>query len=243
MKINILGSGINNVNMNEAVNKIEKFIADGSPHHIITANAEIIYTADQEKKLQKIINAADMVTPDGIGVIWAAKEQGEPLKERVAGIDLMEKLAETAARKGWRLFLYGAAPGIADEAAEKLKKKYPELEIAGKSHGYREEKETDDLLKEINNSKPDILFVALGAPAQEYWISKHMQKLQVPVCIGVGGSFDVISGRTKRAPLWVQKLKVEWAYRILKDPKRYKRAFALPKFALKVLFSTKNKKN
>jgi N-acetylglucosaminyldiphosphoundecaprenol N-acetyl-beta-D-mannosaminyltransferase len=239
MKIDIFGSGIDNVNMDEAVKKIENFIEEVGSHHVITANAEIIYRASIDEKLQKIINAAHLVTPDGIGVIWAAKKRGQPLKERVTGIDLLEKLAETAARKGWRIFLYGAAPGVADEAAANLKKRYSKLIIAGTSHGYHKENETNDLIAEIKTSKPDILFVALGAPGQEYWISKHMQEIQVPVSIGVGGSFDVISGRTKRAPLLVQKLKIEWAYRIIKDPKRYKRAFALPKFVFKVLSDKK----
>lgn len=235
MKVDILGCGVDMVDMAGALEKVETFINAGTPHHIITLNAEIIYRAQNEPKLKKVINSAHLVTPDGAGVVWASRRLGKPLRERVTGIDLTTELAGKASQKGWKLFLYGAAPGVADEAALNLKKKYPGLRIAGTSHGYRKPEEMPDLIAEIKKAKPHILLVALGAPRQEYWIREHLQEIGVPVCMGVGGSFDVLAGRVERAPVWAQKAGLEWAYRLVKQPSRFKRMLALPKFALKVI--------
>ncbi len=234
MKVDILGCNVDRIDMDGALQKIDEFIKSDKPHHIITLNAEIIYKAQSDPKLKSIINQAHLVTPDGAGVVWAAKYLKAPVPERVTGIDLTLKLAEIGAKKGYKFYFYGAAPGVAEEAAKNLQEKHKGLNIVGTCHGYIKSHEREKLLKDIQEKQPDILLVALGAPNQEFWIRDHLKKLQVPVCIGVGGSFDVISGRINRAPEFFQKAGLEWLYRLLKQPSRIGRMMALPKFAIQV---------
>lgn len=230
----ILGNRVDSLTLAGAVARVGDFIASGSPHHIVTMNAEIAYLAYREPRLQEVINRAHLVTADGSGIVWAARTLGSPLPERVTGIDLLQALAAEGARRGWRFFLYGAAPGVAAAAAERLRQEHPGLVIAGTSHGYLGPDAIPILKEEIKAARPQILLVGLGAPKQEYWIAAHLQELQVPVAMGVGGSFDVLAGRVKRAPAWVQRLNLEWLYRVIKEPKRVKRALALPKFMMAV---------
>ncbi|KKM10759.1 N-acetylmannosaminyltransferase [Clostridiales bacterium PH28_bin88] len=234
-KVSVLGTLVDPVDMQGTLEKVEEYIKEGTPHHIITLNAEIIYRAQHEPALKDIINSAHLVTPDGAGVVWAAGKLGTPVPERVTGIDLVQAILPTAAIKGWRIFLYGAAPGVAEEAARKMVEEYPGIQIAGTSHGYLDAQGQKGLLSSIQKTKPDILLVALGAPKQEYWIREHMDQLKVPVLIGIGGTLDVLAGKAKRAPEAFQRLKLEWLYRLLKEPRRAGRMLALPKFALLVL--------
>ncbi|MEW6662558.1 MAG: WecB/TagA/CpsF family glycosyltransferase [Bacillota bacterium] len=234
-KVSILGVRVDAVTMPETLNIIEGFIQEGKPRHVITLNAEIIHRAWQEPSLKEIIDQAHLVTPDGSGVVWAAKKLGTPVPERVTGIDLVQALLPLAAQKGWSLYFYGGKPGVAEEAARRLKEQHPGLIIAGTSHGYLSEQDKHHLLVDIKAKKPHILLVALGAPRQEHWIRQHLAGLNVPVSIGVGGTLDVLSGRVKRAPAAFQKLKMEWLYRLLKEPWRARRMLALPKFTLAVL--------
>lgn len=242
MRVEILGTLVDKITMEDALAKVEAFIREEKPRHIITLNAEIIYRAQTEARLKKVINQADLVTPDGAGVVWASHKLGDPLPERVTGIDLMLKIAEQASQKGWKLYLYGAAPGVAKQAARNLEKNFTGIKIVGTKHGFLSSKEMDEMIAHIKAQKPQVLFVALGAPRQEYWIREHLEELQVPVCMGVGGSFDVISGKVKRAPKIFQDLHLEWFYRLLKEPKRFKRMLALPKFVLKIMQETRKKK-
>ena len=235
MSTTILGAAIHGVTMEEAVNRIKEFIAAGSPHQVITLNAEILYRATREPALMELIRRADLVTPDGAGILWAARKLGKPLPERVTGIDLMLAIAKEAPAHGWRLFLYGGAPGGAEKAAHNLRQAHPGIDIAGTAHGYLSPEEQEELKEQIRQARPHILLVALGAPKQEYWIRDNLPALGVPVAIGVGGSFDVISGNVKRAPVWMQKAHLEWLYRLIKEPRRYKRMLALPKFMAVVL--------
>ena len=235
MSTTILGAAIHGVTMEEAVNRIKEFIAAGSPHQVITLNAEILYRATREPALMELIRRADLVTPDGAGILWAARKLGKPLPERVTGIDLMLAIAKEAPAHGWRLFLYGGAPGVAEKAAANLRQAHPGINIAGTAHGYIPPEKQEELKEQIRQARPHILLVALGAPKQEYWIRDNLPALGVPVAIGVGGSFDVISGNVKRAPVWMQKAHLEWLYRLLKEPRRYKRMLALPKFMAVVL--------
>ena len=233
-KVNILGCNVDRIDMSDTLQKIEGFISSGKPHHIITLNAEIIYRAQNDLRLKEIINKADLVTPDGSGVVWASKYLNAPVPERVTGIDLTQNLAELAQKKGWSFYLYGGAPTIAEAAAQNLQKKHSGLKIAGTCHGYISEAEQQDLIEDIKKKKPDILLVALGAPRQEFWIEEHKESLQTSVCIGVGGSFDVIAGKVKRAPVFFQKAGLEWLYRFIKEPHRIGRMMALPKFTILV---------
>lgn len=236
MHIKLLGAPIDALNMKETVSKIEGFLQkDGKPHFIITLNPEYLYRAQDNKELMQLIHEADLVTPDGTGIVWAAKTAGTPVPERVTGIDLMLNLIPKAAKEGWRVYLLGAAPGVAEEAAENLKKQHPALIIAGTQDGYFKPYEEDNIIKEIAAAKPHLLFVALGMPRQEQWIHKYKDQLGASVTMGVGGSFDVIAGRVERVSPWLQKLNLEWLGRLIKEPQRWKRQLVLPKFAWLVM--------
>ncbi len=190
-----------------------------------------------------MINSADLVTPDGSGIVWAARYLGEPVPERVTGIDLMREICKQAHYNGWKIFLLGGAPGVAAEAAEQLQIEYPNIKIVGTHHGYFPEDEERNVMELIKSAGPDIIFVALGAPRQEFWIKSHQENLPVKVAVGVGGSFDVVSGRVKRAPQWMQRLRLEWLARLIKEPWRAKRMLALPKFVLLVMKSKSLQEN
>ncbi|MCR6545413.1 WecB/TagA/CpsF family glycosyltransferase [Dehalobacterium formicoaceticum] len=235
--LKILGVRVDKVDMLEALCLVDSYIQEGSFHHVITLNAEIIYQAQSNEELKDLINGADLVTPDGSGIVWAAGYLGEPVAERVTGIDLMLEICKQAHHNGWRIFLLGGAPGVAEEAAQALKKDQPNINIVGTHHGYFQQREEEAMLAQIRKAEPDLIFVALGAPRQEFWIRAHREQLPVKIAIGVGGSFDVVSGRVKRAPLWMQKMKLEWLARLLKEPWRFKRMLSLPKFVLMVIKS------
>lgn len=239
-RLNILGVGIDCIDSEEALTQIENFIANGNPHQVVTANAEIIYQASRNEKMRNVINQAQMVTADGSGVVWASKQLGRPLRQRVTGIDLVNSICEQSARKGWKLYILGSAPGVAATAAVNIRQKFPGCNIVGTHHGYFNAKEEKQIVAELLQLQPDVLFVALGAPKQEYWIAEHMAQLQIPVSMGIGGSMDVLSGNVKRAPRWMQKMSLEWLYRLLIQPTRFKRVLALPKFMLAVKKQAKN---
>jgi N-acetylglucosaminyldiphosphoundecaprenol N-acetyl-beta-D-mannosaminyltransferase len=232
---NILGAQVDIVNNQVSLERIKHFIAQKQAAHVITLNAEIVYQARQNQDLLNIINGADLVTPDGIGIVWAGNYLGYSFEERVSGIDLLYILCSQALLEDWKIYLLGAAPGIAEEAARQLGIKYPGIKICGCHNGYFSADQQEVILEEIRNCRPDILFVALGAPGQEFWIQKYKKTLGVPVSIGVGGSFDVIAGLKTRAPGWVIRANLEWLYRLFKEPSRFKRQLALPKFVLLVL--------
>lgn len=242
-RVEILGVRVDRISMAETVRRVATYIASASPHQIITLNAEIMERAWREPAFRDLINAADLVTPDGAGVVWASRYLGRPVPERVTGIDLMQALVKEAFHNDWRLFLLGAAPGIAQEAAVRLAGQYPGLDIVGFHHGYFSEAETPLVVDTIRRSGADILFVALGAPKQEYWIRDNLEALAVPVAIGVGGSFDVIAGKTRRPPVWMQKYQLEWLGRLLQEPSRFKRMLALPRFVWRVIRSRGRERN
>ena len=229
-KVKILKTEIDCLTQKEVVEEIASLISAQEPHYIVTANAEIVYMAWQDSKMQQVVNNASLVTADGSGILWAANELGTPLKERVTGIDLVYAICEEAAKKDWKIYLLGAVEGVAAEAAKRLTEQY-HCNIIGTHHGFLRDKEVNQaVLAELTAKKPQIVLVAMGPPRQEYWITEHMSELPPAVYMGIGGSLDVISGNLKRAPLWVQKLSLEWLYRVIKQPSRFKRVLALPKF-------------
>ncbi len=234
-KANVLGCYIDVIDKKGAITRISEFIAARKPAHIITLNAEIAYAARNNSPLKAVINQADLVTPDGIGIVWAARRLGWPIKERVTGIDMVYELCANAQAREWKIFLLGAAPQVAETAAEKLLLSYPNLKIAGIRDGYFSESEVATVVKEIREAGPDILLVGLGAPKQEFFINQHKNELGVPVAVGVGGSFDVIAGIKKRAPDIMIKLNLEWLYRLGAEPSRLKRQMVLPKFVFTIL--------
>lgn len=239
--VSVLGVAVDRLPMREAVEKVASLIAEsgrGQRHetaHVVTANSEIIMLAKEQPDFAEILARAALVVPDGMGVVWAARLLGDHLPERVAGIDLMDQVLAVCAARGWRPFFLGAAPGVAQEAVQALKQRYPELQMAGVHHGYFDAAEEPTVLKMIAEASPDLLLVAMGAPRQEYWIAHHRAELRVPVAVGVGGSLDVWAGRTARAPRWMREIGLEWAYRLIRQPRRLLRMAALPRFVVTVL--------
>jgi len=229
--IQLLGVRITPVGMEEALEKAREFIAEDHPHMIVTSDTTGVVAAQDDPELREIMSQADMVTPDGQGVVLAARLLNLPIQERVSGIDMVRKLCEVAAGCGRSVFLLGAAEGVAEEAAEKLRAAVPDLEVAGTQHGYFGPEEEPMIVARIRDSRPAVLFVAFGIPKQEKWIHAHLRELRVPVCIGVGGSFDVIAGRLKRAPAWMRRWGLEWLFRVSQEPKRLLRLGALPRMA------------
>lgn len=242
-RLEILGVGIDRIDSQQALQQIGAFIENGEPHQIVTANAEIIYQASKNEKMRNVINAAQMVTADGSGVVWASRQLGQPLAQRVTGIDLVNSICQQSAKEKWKIYILGSAPGVAATAAVNIRNKFPGCNIIGTHHGYFNAKEEKQILAELEQLKPDVLFVALGAPKQEYWIADHIQKLGIPVAMGIGGSMDVLSGNVKRAPKWMQKMSLEWLYRLLIQPTRFKRVLALPQFMLAVKKQAKQQKS
>jgi len=227
---NILGVRADNVNYDQALSIIEGFVQSGSSHQVVTVNPEFIVAAQSDDDFRDILNASSLALPDGVGLLWAARFLGHSLQERVTGTDTVQRVAALAAQKGYRLFLLGAAPGVAAATAARLCETYPDLRIAGTHAGSPALEEADEIVRLIQRAKPDVLFVAYGAPAQDKWIARNLVRLGVPVAMGVGGAFDFISGRAERAPRWLQRLGLEWLHRLCHEPWRWRRMLALPKF-------------
>ena len=233
--LRILGIRIDDVTMDEAVERLAAFAASGVCHHAVTVNPEFIMEAQKNAAFAAILNAADLALPDGIGLVWAARWRGRPLRERVAGVDMVERLAAVAAQRGLRLFLLGAAPGVAEEAAAILAARYAGLVIAGTYAGSPRPEDDEAALSRIVSARPHILLVAYGAPRQDEWIERLRARLPVGVAMGIGGAFDFISGRRRRAPVWLQRLGLEWLHRLYMEPWRWRRMLALPGFVWAVL--------
>jgi N-acetylglucosaminyldiphosphoundecaprenol N-acetyl-beta-D-mannosaminyltransferase len=232
--IDLLGFRVSRVDRAQTRDLLQAFIRSGKPHHIVTADASMVAIAAEDPELLAIINRAALVTPDGAGLLWAAKHLGTPLIERVSGVELSEQLCADSAAGGYSLFFFGAAPGVAEAAAERMREKH-RANIAGTRHGFLAGPEEEAaLLQELRDKKPAVLLVAMGIPRQEKWIAKHQEALGIPVCIGVGGTLDVFSGRVQRAPTWVQRLSMEWLYRLLQNPSKLSKVAMLPRFALRV---------
>lgn len=236
-QVEILGVNVNSLTMSEAVAQVQKFIAEKKVALVATANAEMLMRTTEDEELKQILNGADLVVPDGAGTVWAAGYLGQPMPERVAGFDLAQELMRQAPEKKQRIYFFGSAPGVADKAKAKAEELYPGIEIVGTRNGYFSEADEPEIMAEIKAAKPDILLAALGVPKQEKWLWQHKDELQVPVSIGVGGTLDVMAGVMERAPLWMQKAKLEWLFRGLKQPSRAGRLLALPKFVFKVIGS------
>jgi N-acetylglucosaminyldiphosphoundecaprenol N-acetyl-beta-D-mannosaminyltransferase len=234
--LHILRVPVHNVTYPETLNLIAQFIGEGGPHQICTVNPEFVMTAQNDPEFMEILQRADLCVPDGVGLLWAARWLRQPLRERVAGSDLVPLLAREAATKGWRIFFLGAAEGVAERAAGILKDRNPSLKVAGTWSGSPRPEDDEEAVARIVAAAPQILLVAYGAPAQDKWIARNRMRLNVSVLIGVGGAFDFITGNAPRAPRWVQGLGLEWLHRLIKQPWRWQRiATAVPKFTWAVL--------
>lgn len=240
--VNILGVNVDKMSFSETFEKAKALLEEDKLSSIFTPNPEIVMAATEDEEFKNILNSADIVTPDGIGVVYASKILKNSVCERVAGFDLSLKILEYAAKTKRGVFFFGAKPGVADKAKDNVQKTYPGLEISGTENGYFKEEDEEKIVEKINNSGAEILFVCLGAPKQEKWIYKYKDKLNVKLCLGVGGTLDVLAGESKRAPEIFIKLNLEWFYRIALNPSRWGRLMALPKFMFKVLKSKKGDK-
>lgn len=244
--IEILGVKIHCVNFAQTLDQIEHWIngaealahpegAAPSPlHQICTVNPEFIMAARRDPHFAAVLRAADLCVPDGVGVVWAAQRQGVQLRERVTGSDGIYRICERAAERGWRVFFLGAAAGVAAEAARRLQQLYPGLQIAGVYSGSPHAQEWPTIAAQLQATHPDILFVAYGHPRQDFWIAQHRHELPAKVAIGVGGAFDFVAGVTARAPGWMQRAGIEWLYRLIQQPWRWRRMTVLPLFVLYV---------
>ena len=227
MKIDVMGLRFDNVTMEEALEQAKILLSGDRAAYVVTPNAEITYDAMHSDELRELVNAADLVLPDGAGVVLASKILKKPLKQKVAGVDFADNLLGILAQTGGTVYLLGSKPGIAELAAEKMLAKHPGLTIAGMADGYF--KEEGPVIEAINAAKPDVLFVCLGAPKQERFMREHQQELQVRLMAGLGGSLDSFAGTVKRAPKWMIACSLEWLYRLIKEPWRFKRMLRLPK--------------
>ena len=235
--VNILGVKVNKHTMAQAVEKAETFF-DGKPHMVVTPNPEIILDCKKDESLKNIINSSDMVLPDGIGVVIASKILGNSVPERVPGFDFVCELLKT----DHTFYFFGGKPGVAEQAMDNMKAKG--VNVVGCHHGYFKDGEDGEIIEDITDKKPDVLVVCLGAPKQEKWIKQNMEKLNVPISIGAGGSLDVLAGVVERAPEIYQKLCIEWLYRTLKEPKkRIPRIVKLPLFIIDVIFNGRKYKD
>jgi N-acetylglucosaminyldiphosphoundecaprenol N-acetyl-beta-D-mannosaminyltransferase len=235
--ISILGVPVHDVTTEETLALIDQFVRERTPHQLCTVNPEFIMLAQKDLEFKQILKRSALNLPDGIGVVWAARRVGHPLRERVAGSDLVGLIADRAQTTGWRIFLLGAAEGVAERAANILRERYPQTNIVGAYAGSPRLEDAADVAARIRSSKADVLLVAYGAPKQDKWIARHIEKAGVAVAIGVGGSLDFIVGTQTRAPQWMQRLGLEWLYRLVREPWRWRRQLALPKFAWAVLRS------
>jgi N-acetylglucosaminyldiphosphoundecaprenol N-acetyl-beta-D-mannosaminyltransferase len=226
---------IHDVTFEETVTHVGYWIDQGQIGQIATVNPEFLVRSRVEPKFRAALQKAALCIPDGIGVLWAARWMGKPLRERVAGSDLVPRLSSEAAKSGWRVFFLGAAPGVAVKTAQILSVQYPDLVVAGTFAGSPAPEEEDAIVSRIVASRADLVFVAYGAPKQDIWLSRNLVRTGAKVGMGVGGSFDFITGIQKRAPRWVQRSGFEWFYRLVREPWRWRRQLALPKFVWLVL--------
>ncbi len=237
-RLNILGVGVDTCTMEVAADFLASAIERDGLTSVYTPNSEIILHAYKNPDYCEVLNRGGLVTADGIGVVYASKILRRPLPERVSGFDLANKLLERVAPEGKTLYLFGGKSGVAVKAAEKIVSLYPGINIVGISDGYFDAQKEKEIIADINEKNPDILFVCLGFPKQECWIDAHSD-LSAKVAMGIGGSLDVFAGEVKRAPLFYQKAGLEWFYRLIKQPSRFIRMLALPKFGFTVLLHGK----
>jgi N-acetylglucosaminyldiphosphoundecaprenol N-acetyl-beta-D-mannosaminyltransferase len=234
----VLGVRVDCLDMNAALAEIERFVEARGPHMVVTVNPEFVMRAQRDREFARVLESADLCLADGTGVVWAARRLGCRLQGPVAGADLVEPLAALCARRGFRLFLLGAMPGVAGELAAKLRAANPGLAVAAEAGGPDPslDAETVEL---VRSHDTDVLLVAFGAPAQELWIDRMRERLGVAVAVGVGGSFDYLTGRVPRAPAWMRRAGLEWLHRLARQPWRVRRMAVLPVYALKVLRAPK----
>ncbi len=241
LRATVLGVEIDRISLSQAAGRIEGWIEEArrpapaaGARIVVTPNAEMIYQSQTDPELLEVLRRADLAVPDGSGVVWASRRVGQPVPERVPGVDLAAALLERAARKGYRIYLFGGKPGVAERAAEAMRRAHPGLQIAGCRHGYFGPGDEPEIVAGIRAAQPDLLCVCLGSPKQEKWIGRNAAATGAAVSIGLGGFLDVWAGDAERAPHWMRNLGLEWLFRLYQEPWRFRRMMVLPKFALAV---------
>jgi len=236
-RLKILNIWVDPVTMGQALDRVDEFVEKGTrPHAVFAVNPEKNFSVPKDPELYETFRKADLLIPDGIGIVIAARILYGASLSRVPGVELMDNICDLSARKGYRVFIYGAKEEVSRLAAEKLLGRYPSLKIAGRANGYVKDNDMQELVQAINRSEAQVLFLALGSPKQEKWFATHGSSLtSVRVCQGIGGTLDTIAGNVKRAPEFWCRWNLEWMYRLLSDPRRIKRQKALPVFAWQVL--------
>lgn len=219
-RVKFLNTYVDALSMNETLDKIQEYIDNKACVQHVVINAGKVNLMQEDKALTKIINECPLINADGQSIVWGSKILGNELPERVAGIDIFTELVRISADKGYKPYFFGAREEVVTEVVSRFKKQYPNLSVAGYRNGYFKEEESKSIAENIRKSGADILFVAFSSPKKEFWIKEHMEIMQVPFAMGVGGSFDVIAGKTKRAPRWMQKSGLEWFYRFIQEPRR-----------------------
>ncbi|HHU90691.1 MAG TPA: WecB/TagA/CpsF family glycosyltransferase [Clostridiaceae bacterium] len=237
-KIDIHGVMIDNVTMEEALDKVLSMLEGQTPQKIFTPNSEIIMQATRDPELRDILNSAELIVPDGAGVILASRIMKNELKEKVSGIDLVRQIFANTKKRPASFFILGGKPGVAEKASVNIVYDYPKAKIKGYRNGYFDESEVPEIIKQINESRAEILLVGLGAPKQEKWIHRYANELNCKILMGIGGSIDVFAGTAKLAPEFMRRAGLEWLYRLIKEPKRAKRMLDLPRFILLTLKKT-----
>jgi N-acetylglucosaminyldiphosphoundecaprenol N-acetyl-beta-D-mannosaminyltransferase len=233
--IELLGVRVDDATYEDLLSSVDRFIAEGCPHQVVTLNPEMLVAAAGDPDFAALLNAADLNVADGVGLMLAARVLGHPLRQRVTGSDGIYRLAAHCAKRGYRLFLLGAAPGVAEVVAHKLQNQFPGLEVAGTYSGSAKPEDLDPIVSLVQSAKPHLLLVAYGVPVEEIWIAQNRARLGVPVMVGVGGTFDFVAGVTKRAPSWMRRFGLEWLHRLVLEPWRWRRQLALPRFAIMIV--------
>lgn len=219
-RFNFLGLRFHNLTQKEAVERLEYFIKTKKPHMVFTPTAELIVRANENKDLQNIYNSTDLLTVDSFVVYYAAKLCRIPVKEPISAVRLMFKFLEIAHKKGYRLYLLGAKEDVVNKVVENIKIRYPKIHIVGYHNGYFDFGKDSEIIQDIKDKNPDVLFVAMSSPLKENFINKNLRQMNVPVCMGVGGSFDIIAGKCRLAPGWISRLGLEWFFRLAQEPGR-----------------------
>jgi N-acetylglucosaminyldiphosphoundecaprenol N-acetyl-beta-D-mannosaminyltransferase len=233
--VHILGVRVDDVTPEETLALMDRFVAAGRARQVVTVNPEFVMEAQHNPEFRVTLRESALALPDGVGLLWAARMLGQPLRERVTGSDALPQIARRSAEHGYRLYLLGAAPGVAEAAAARLKRDNPGLCIVGTYAGSPDAAEEEEIVARVRRARPQFLFVAYGAPRQDLWIHRNLRRLGVPVCMGVGGTFDYLAGVVPRAPQWLCGLGLEWLYRLWRQPWRWRRMLTLPRFAGLVL--------
>ena len=220
--------------MEDTVAALKRLLDEGGSHQVVTADSFGLVLAREDAELAQVYRKASIVTADSSGVVWGLSRKGGRV-ERVSGVDLVDRLCALSAENGYRIFLLGSAPGVAEEASERLKLRHPGCNIVGTRHGFFPVEDSDIVAQEVAQARPDVLLVAMGIPRQEKFIARALATTGARVAMGVGGSLDVYSGRVKRAPVFVQRMKLEWLWRLVQNPKKFEKVARLPRFVWLVL--------